>query len=120
MKVDVIVRGLALGREAQRYVAHRVQAALASMAHRVRRVEVHLSDENGPRGGADKRCLVQVGLDGGTGVVVAETRRDWQVAIDCALERAGRALQRRIERKRPRRAVSPRALAGPLPEEGLC
>lgn len=42
-----------------RAVAAETEAALARFADRLTRVEVHLSDINGPRGGTDKRCVLE-------------------------------------------------------------
>jgi ribosome-associated translation inhibitor RaiA len=61
---------------------------------------VRLSDVNGPRGGEDKRCHIEVRLRGMPDVVIVDTEADLYVAIDRATERAGRALVRRLERRR--------------------
>ncbi len=75
-----------------------------------------LSDENGPRGGEDKRCRVRVGVDGPQDVVVEDVESDLYIAIDRAADRAGRVVARRLERQRTRRGApqpSDQAEAGP-------
>ena len=59
---------------------------------------VQLSDVNGPRGGIDKRCQVEIKGDGGGTVVVASVDRDWRTALDKALARAARFLMRQRRR----------------------
>ncbi len=61
---------------------------------------MRLSDINGPRGGADKRCHLQVVLDGLPDVVIKDTEANLYVAIDRATDRAERTLVRKIDRQR--------------------
>ena len=61
---------------------------------------MRLSDINGPRGGKDKRCHLELRLKGLPEVVIKDTEVDLYVAIDRAAERAGRALQRCLARQR--------------------
>jgi ribosome-associated translation inhibitor RaiA len=67
---------------------------------------VRLSDENGPRGGRDKRCRIRVGIAGAQSVVIEDTEADLTVAIDRAAERAARVLVRRLERQRSQRSTA--------------
>lgn len=65
MSMDVQVRapGLKADEEA---IRAEITAALDRFAERLTRVEVHLRDENGAKGGIDKRCLLEArprGLD---------------------------------------------------------
>ena len=53
-----------------------------------------MSDVNGPRGGIDKRCQVELRTDGAGSVVIASTASDWRTALDNALARAARFLMR--------------------------
>lgn len=64
------------------------------------RVRIHLVDVNGPAGGTDKRCRVEVLPPGGTPVVVTSLARDWRGALDAALGRASHALLRAWRRMR--------------------
>lgn len=72
----------------------RVRFVLRRLSWLVPRAEVHLSDVNGPRGGVDKRCQVEIRTDGGGSVVVASVAKDWRTALDHALARAARFLLR--------------------------
>ncbi|MBK8688503.1 MAG: HPF/RaiA family ribosome-associated protein [Betaproteobacteria bacterium] len=72
----------------------RVRFVLRRLGWLVPRAEVQMSDVNGPRGGIDKRCQVQLMTDGAGSVVVASEANDWRTALDNALSRAARLLMR--------------------------
>jgi ribosome-associated translation inhibitor RaiA len=72
----------------------RVRFALRRLGWLVPRAEVQMSDVNGPRGGIDKRCQVELRTDGAGSVVVASVAADWRTALDKALARAARYLMR--------------------------
>ena len=77
---------------------HRVRFVLRRLGWLVPRAEVHLSDVNGPRGGVDKRCQVELRTDGAGSVVVTAVASDWRTALDSALARAARFLMRQWRR----------------------
>jgi ribosome-associated translation inhibitor RaiA len=72
----------------------RVRFVLRRLGWLVPRADVQLSDVNGPRGGLDKRCQVELRTDGAGSVVVASVASDWRTALDNALARAARFLMR--------------------------
>ncbi len=59
---------------------------------------VSFSDINGPRGGIDKRCQVEIKSDVVGTVVVTSVAADWRTALDQALSRAARFLMRQWRR----------------------
>jgi hypothetical protein len=72
----------------------RVRFVLRRQSWLVSRAEVQMSDVNGPRGGIDKRCQVELRTDGAGSVVVASVANNWRTALDNALARAARFLMR--------------------------
>jgi len=84
----------------RRHVERRLYFGLARFQPLVRKIEVHLSDVNGPRGGQDKRCQVRVRLAAQGDVVVEDTEADLYHAVDRALSRSARTVARRIGRAR--------------------
>ncbi|MEY4749354.1 MAG: hypothetical protein RIQ60_1568 [Pseudomonadota bacterium] len=66
----------------------------------VPRARVLLSDLNGPRGGVDKRCQVELLTDGAGPVVTQATAHSWRAALAEALARAVRMLKRLLSRGR--------------------
>ena len=81
------------------HVAKRLAYALNHTRDIVVRIVVRLSDVNGPRGGVDKRCGIEVRLKGASAIAIDDTQADLYVAIDRAAERTGRTLDRRIARR---------------------
>ncbi|OYU44691.1 MAG: hypothetical protein CFE44_11595 [Burkholderiales bacterium PBB4] len=76
----------------------RVRFVLRRMADLVPRAKVQFSDVNGPRGGVDKRCQVELTTPSAGTVVIASLAQDWRTALDRSLTRASRVLMRTVER----------------------
>lgn len=76
----------------------RVRFALRRLATFVPHAKVLFSDVNGPRGGVDKRCQVELKTDNAGTVVIASLARDWRTALDRSLGRATRVLRRSLQR----------------------
>ena len=72
----------------------RLRFVLRRLSWLVPRARVRLSDVNGPRGGVDKQCRVELKTAGAGTVVITALARDWQAALDAALARSARALVR--------------------------
>lgn len=89
----------------------RVRFVLRRLTWLVPRAEVALSDVNGPRGGRDKRCQVELRTDGAGSVVVTSVAKDWRTALDDALARATRFLLRLWRRGSDSRHLRQRAIA---------
>lgn len=72
------------------------------------RATVTLSDVNGPRGGIDKRCHVELKTGNRGSVVVTSMAHDWRSALEQALARAARVAVRIWRRaKGPARTPRP-------------
>jgi len=89
----------------------RVRFVLRRLSWLVPRAEVQLSDVNGPRGGIDKRCQVELRTDGAGSVVVTSVAKDWRTALDQALARAARFLMRLWRRGNDARRMRQRLLS---------
>lgn len=76
----------------------RLRFVLRRLVSHVPRAEVQLSDVNGPRGGVDKRCQLELKTDGSGTVVVSAVAHDWRTALNDALARAARLLMRLVGR----------------------
>ena len=107
MQISIQANGFSLTEGLRAHVERRMRSALGWTGGHLRRLAVSLSDINGPRGGRDKRCKVQVRLAGGVEVVIEDTETDLYAAIDRAAERADRAVVRRMERQRGFEHVRP-------------
>ena len=113
MQIDIQTLGFTLTAALREHTKSRLGFALAHGAETIDRVTVRLSDINGPRGGADKRCHIHVAVAHQADVVIEDIQADMYVAIDRATDRAGRALARQIERQRESRVTVPEQAAAP-------
>ena len=81
----------------------RLKFVMRRLGNFVARARLRLSDVNGPRGGVDKRCQVELKTDAGGTVVITAASHDWRSAIDDALARAAQVMRRQLQRGRPTR-----------------
>ncbi len=81
---------------AVRRVQRRIELALDRHVGKLRQVTATFSDENGPRGGRDTRCVLHVRLNaGGPPIVVRAVEETPGQAVAAALEHLRRRLDRR-------------------------
>jgi len=100
MRLDIRATDFAVTDALREHTERRVRLALGRFVPRVRRVTARLADTNGPRGGLDKVCRLQIRVTPGADLHVDDADRDLYTAIARAAERAGRAVQRHISRDR--------------------
>ncbi len=63
-------------------------------------IEVHLCDNNGPKGGEDRECRVTIRMPGSAAIHVTEMSDSLHKSIDLARDRISRVAKREIEKKR--------------------
>lgn len=86
----------------QELIATRLGASLRGVENRVERVVVRFEDLNGPKGGSDTACRIQLTLSGQP-VLVVEARGEGEAhAFRLAVPRLTAALERRRGRDRVR------------------
>ena len=100
MHIDIQARGFELTEGLREHTYRRLKFATDWALDEVRTVKVRLSNVNGPRGGEDKHCLIQIPLSGRQQILVHDTETDMYVAIDRAIGRVEHLLSKRIGRKR--------------------
>jgi hypothetical protein len=88
----------------------RVRLALRRLSWLAPRARVQMSDVNGPRGGIDKRCQIELTTDATGPVIVTSMARDWRSALHSAVARAARALLHRWQQTRRVRRIQPTTL----------
>lgn len=86
------------GTQMRELSVERVRFTLRRLSDLVPRAKVQFSDVNGPRGGVDKRCQVELSTEAAGTVVIASLARDWRTALDRSLRRATRVLTRSLQR----------------------
>lgn len=100
MQIDIVARSFPLTNAMRGYVKRRLAYSLSVRDSQIKCVVVRLSDTNGPRGGNDKCCRIQVVVPGHADVVVQDTEADLYTAIDRASDRVSRTVARRLDRHR--------------------
>lgn len=100
MQIDIQARSFPLTDALRSHIKRRLGFTLSASDDHIQRVLVKLSDINGPRGGADKCCQIQVVFTHHPDVVIKDTEADLYVAIDRAADRAGRTVRRRLAHRR--------------------
>ncbi len=95
----ILIRKTAgLPRSLAQLARHRLEFALGRFGTHVRSVTVRLADLNGPRGGVDKHCLVEIRLNSPRrAIVIEDTDVDAEVAIGRVAERAARVVARAVQ-----------------------
>jgi putative sigma-54 modulation protein len=106
MQIDVQFRGIDVSPSLREHAERRARFALARIGARVGRVSISLADINGPKGGMDKSCTVQVSLQQPGTIVVEELGSDLYQVLDRGIARAGRTALRRLERQVSQRHTS--------------
>jgi hypothetical protein len=94
----------------------RVRFALRRLSSWVPRAKVQFSDVNGPRGGVDKRCQVELKTDTVGTVVITTLARDWRTALDRSLHRATRVLTHTLQRSQKMKRLRPPRLISADPQ----
>ncbi|MXP08581.1 HPF/RaiA family ribosome-associated protein [Pseudoblastomonas halimionae] len=76
-------------------IENQVREKLARFEDRLTRLEVHIRDENGPKGGSnDKACTIEARPRGGRPIGVTEHSDD----VDAAARKAASTLAQRLQR----------------------
>jgi hypothetical protein len=76
-----------------------IMSRLGRFSEHITRIEVHLSDENAAKGGAnDKRCLIEVRLEGRKPEAVRESAATLEAAYSGAARKLGRLLESSLGR----------------------
>ncbi|MFG0252595.1 MAG: HPF/RaiA family ribosome-associated protein, partial [Phycisphaerales bacterium JB038] len=86
------------------HVERCLRAALERHAPHIRRVEVVMTDINGPRGGRDQLCRVRVGLNRGGTLHMSKLGHDFYSNVNHLSSALKRAVARRLDRDRCRRS----------------
>ena len=89
------------------HIERRLSFALSCCVYHIQRIVLRLADLNGPRGGIDKRCRIQLMLAGMPDVMIEDTEVDLYLAIDRAVHRAKRTVLRTIDRQNTSKQRNP-------------
>jgi hypothetical protein len=98
INTDSSIKGDEASAEGYRQV---VESALDRFSDRITRVEVHLSDQNGPKGGEDdKRCVMEARLEGQQPTAVTCQAASLEEAVAGAADKLARVIDSTLGRLR--------------------
>ncbi len=103
MDVDIRMRQGRLSRSLKEKLERRLHFALARFGDRIRRISAILDDINGPRGGEDQHCRIEVSLVPSGTIMAEATDAEVTSAVGRAVERVARRVRDTLERKRAMR-----------------
>ena len=112
VSAQVRVLGVEFDERGRSYLRRRLGRKLGKFAASIELVSVRVDDVNGPRGGIDQVCRINVVLIGLPPVVIERRDATLEAAIDGALTGAERAVRRRVQRRRRRERTRGAASVG--------
>ena len=98
MRIDIKGSGFPITTALMDHTERRLRFALTRSSDRILRVAVLVGDSNGPRGGEDKFCRIQIHLKDAPQVLIEDIGAELYAVIDRAAERAGRNVAKRVDR----------------------
>ncbi|MGK0273403.1 MAG: putative sigma-54 modulation protein [Cocleimonas sp.] len=95
------------------FIKEHARKSMNSCSNHIKKINIHLKDINGPKGGEDKECCVEVQLANHAPIVVVKRSSDAYQSIRNALSRASRITLRKVGKRRtmksdPRFAYNPK------------
>jgi putative sigma-54 modulation protein len=120
MHVEIRARQGQLTRGLEEQLERRLHFALARFGGRIRRISALLEDINGPRGGEDQRCRIEVSLVPSGSIMAEATDCEVVSAVGRAAERVARRVRDALDRRRTMRVrKGSRPGEGQTPPQGL-
>jgi len=103
MHVEIRTRHGQLEHSLEERLERRLRFALARFGGRIRRIRAILIDVNGPRGGEDQHCKIEVSLVPSGSIMAEATDADVASAVARAAERVTRRIRDALDRRRSMR-----------------
>jgi ribosome-associated translation inhibitor RaiA len=103
--MEVLIEGRGVLPLVREHAGHRLRFATRRLLAHLLRAKVIWRDDNGPRGGVDKQCRIELHLRHGGTLQVTARAADWAVAFAQALQRVQRALIQHLQRAKPRHST---------------
>ena len=99
MHIEIHGLPVALSQTIQAHIEQTLQFSLNRFEQHISKVYISLSDVNGLRGGLDQQCTLQVVLTDTSDVVIKDTQTTLSLAVDRAIQRAGRSVARKVDQQ---------------------
>jgi ribosome-associated translation inhibitor RaiA len=82
------------------FINEKINISLKRFHYLIKNIEVRITDENGPKGGNDKSCMVYIKTDLFPEIVINGVKSDAYASVSRAILRAKRTLARRVKQSR--------------------
>lgn len=100
MQILIHARDYAATSAMRDFIKRKLGFGVGRFADRIARINIRLKDMNGPRGGVDQHCRVDVAMSSGGTVAAEATELDIYTAIKLAVARVARRVGTTIDRRR--------------------
>lgn len=108
IKMDVSGSGVDITPAILDHVSRKIEFSLDRFAEKIQSISTTLEDVNGPRGGVDQTCRVNVQLTGRRQPVIATAlHEEIGGAIEQAFDKVSQAVARKLDRKLSERRRQP-------------
>jgi len=96
--IEIQARNFTLTDAIETHTRQKLEQMLHKFGDRILKITVHVSDDNGPKGGVDKHCHIHVDMKKLPTVIIEDSEESLYTAIDNASHRAERAVRKTIEK----------------------
>lgn len=96
--IEIQARNFTLTEAIESHTQEKLETMIHHYGDRILKVIVHMSDDNGPKGGEDKHCHIHVEMKKLPTVVIEDSEDNLYTAIDKATHRAERAVRKSLEK----------------------
>jgi putative sigma-54 modulation protein len=107
MQIHISGREVKPSNRLREHIQRRLNFALQRFAPHIRKLHVQVRDLNGPRGGVDKSCQLNIFFISGANRVLEERAPSAYQAINSLVDKAATSIARRLQRKHDHRRTHP-------------
>jgi ribosomal subunit interface protein len=119
MQIIIQSQDIFLSDQLREHIHRQVRFALSRFTDRIQRVRINVADVNGPRGGLDKRCRIQVNITAKPELVAEFTDSNMYAAISRSANRANRLVTSCLKREQAQKRMKPSSDPHWYVEEGV-
>lgn len=112
MKIHITGRKIEIDDRVRAFAERKIQFSMGRLSNRIAGVRIQVSDVNGPKGGRDTECMVEVRFRSSGRLTAKATAVDIYSAVGRAAESAGYAVSQRVKRTRSFERMPVRAFVG--------
>ena len=100
MKVFIFSNDFELTEAMRNFIDNKIQTAFSRINHAIQKIDIRMADENGPKGGPDKSCIICIKTTEFPDIIIKDIETDAYAAVSRAISRAKRTLARRLKLSR--------------------